>query len=321
MNRTALGIVISVAVAACGSAATGGADSGTHASAGDGATCDPSPPSCVPIGRSCPGGSASCCQTGADVPVGAGCVAATGTCVPRCNSGADCAAGSCCIHNGSSVPPAGLPPGEPGGWCLPEATVAARGFTCMGGYGNGYVCEGTYVCGYGCSPADGGGAAAREAGTAEAGATEAGSNVDSAAGGDAGQSLYGTWILPFTNSSGGAAEYVFIFNTDGTCEGWLLGVSSSTTAAEQFWSGTCIITASTVAFNVTMASCPTWPPSVEGYVFTGQTVVLTNESTGQASAPLEPLPSGSVTLGTGLTITTGCLNNGVFTAEAVARVN
>jgi hypothetical protein len=138
-------------------ASAGGLTVADGATEAEGAACDPSPPSCVPLGAGCPGGSATCCQTGADMPVGAGCAALTETCVPRCNSGADCAAGSCCIHNSSSVPASGYPPGEPGGWCVTEAQAAAAGFACMSGYGNGYVCEGTYVCGYQCAPADGGG--------------------------------------------------------------------------------------------------------------------------------------------------------------------
>jgi hypothetical protein len=140
--------------AGSGTGGTGEIGGSTSSTTG-GASCNPSPSSCVPLGAACPGGSATCCQTGANLPVGAGCIGFTNTCVPRCNSSADCASGSCCIHNPSSVPPAGLPPGEPGGWCLTNADVAADSEQCVPGYGNNYICEGTYVCGYQCSPANG----------------------------------------------------------------------------------------------------------------------------------------------------------------------
>ena len=87
--------------------------------------------------------------------------------------------------------------------------------------------------------------------------------------------------------------------------------------------GTYAAGSSSIALNTTESSCPTanaGGPSTLGYAFEGQGVVFI-EATGTVDGPYEPLPVGSVTLGTGLTITTGCLAlSGVFMPEAIVPV-
>jgi hypothetical protein len=134
--------------------ADGGSSSGAEAGP-DVGTCT----GALPIGATdCPN-SEACCQTGPGLTVGGGCLSVGGSntlCVPRCNATSDCAGGTCCIKNPSSVPPAGQSPVEPGGWCVSPSLASSLNATCMTSDGNGYVCTGNGDVGYVCAPVDSG---------------------------------------------------------------------------------------------------------------------------------------------------------------------